>query len=59
VSGKIQDIFLSKGVPPVNDEAIVRKVLKGKDIEWHGDGTYTRNIGGELHKKMLIGKPRV
>jgi hypothetical protein len=59
VSGKIQDIFLAKGVPPVNDEAIVRKVLKGKDIEWHGDGTYTRNIAGELHKKMLIGKPRV
>ena len=59
VSGKIQDIFLAKGVQPVNDEATVRKVLKGKDIDWHGDGTYTRNIAGELHKKMLIGKPRV
>jgi hypothetical protein len=59
VSGKIQDIFLAKGVQPVTDEATVRKVLKGKDIEWHGDNTYTRNIAGELHKKMLIGKPRV
>ena len=42
-----------------NYAKMVRKVLKGKDIDWHGDGTYTRNIAGELHKKMLIGKPRV
>jgi hypothetical protein len=59
VSGKIKDIFLSKGVQPVDDEASVRKVLKGKQIEWHGDGTYTRNIAGTAHRKMLLGKPNV
>lgn len=57
VSGKIQDIFLAKGVQPVTDESVVRKALKGKEIQWHGDGTYTRNIGGESHRKMLLGKP--
>ena len=59
VSGKIQDIFIAKGVQTVTDEATVRKVLKGKDIEWHGDGTYTRDIAGEPHTKMLLGKPKV
>lgn len=59
VSGKIKDIFLAKGVQLVDDEAAVRKVLKGKDIEWHGDGTYTRDIAGEPHTKMLLGKPKV
>ena len=59
VSGKIKDIFLAKGVQLVDDEATVRKVLKGKDIEWHGDGTYTRDIAGKRHTKMLLGKPKV
>lgn len=58
VSGKIKDIFLAKGVEPVTDEATVRKALDGKQIEWHGDGTYTRKIGSEMHRKMLVGKPR-
>jgi len=58
VSGKIQDIFIAKGVEPVTDEATVRKALDGKQIEWHGDGTYTRKIGSEMHRKMLVGKPR-
>ena len=57
VSGKIQDIFLSRGVHPVTDEAVVRKALKGKEIQWHGDGPSTRNIGGESHRTMRLGTP--
>lgn len=59
VSGKMKDIMLGKGVEPITDEETVRKVLKGKEIEWLGDGEYRRMIGGEMHTKMLMGKPNV
>ncbi len=59
VSGKPKDIFLSNGVAIVNDENTVRKVLKGKEIKWHSDGTYDRKIGGGWHRKTLMGKPKV
>jgi len=58
VSDKIKDILLAKGVKPVTDEETVRKTLKGKEIVWHGDGTYDRKIGGEMHTKMLLGRPK-
>jgi hypothetical protein len=57
-SGKIKDILIAKGVTPVEDEAIVRKALDGKEIVWHGDGTYDRKIGSEMHTKMLLGRPK-
>ena len=57
VSGKIKDILLAKGVKPVDSEKLVRKALPGKDIVWHGDGTYDRKIGGEMHTKMMVGRP--
>jgi len=58
VSDKIKDILLSKGVKPVSDEDTVRNALKGKEIIWHGDGTYDRNIGNEMHTKMMLGNPK-
>jgi len=58
VSDKIKDILLAKGVKPITDEETVRKTLKGKDIVWHGDGTYDRKIGGEMHTKMILGNPK-
>jgi len=57
--GKIKDILLAKGVKPIDDEELVRKVLKGKDIEWLGDGTYNRMIAGKKYTKMLMGKPKI
>ena len=59
VSGKIKDIFKAKGVEPINDEELVRKVLKGKEIEWLGNGEYKRTIGGKEFTKALMGKPTV
>lgn len=59
VSGKIQDIFLSKGVEVITDEDLVRKVLGGKEIKWLGNGKYSRTIGGETHVKTLMGKPKI
>jgi len=58
VSGKMRDIFMGKGLIPVTDEKAVRKALPGKDITWHGDGSYDRKIGGTMHTKMMFGKPK-
>ena len=59
VSGKLVDILVAKGVEPIDNEELVRKVLKGKDIEWLGNGQYKRKIGGKLFTKSLMGKPTV
>lgn len=59
VSGKILDILKAKGVDIVDDEETVKKALKGKEIVWHGDGSYDRVIGGAKHRKVLMGRPRV
>jgi hypothetical protein len=58
-SGKLKDVFVRRGVEIVNDEEVVRIVLKGKNIEWVGDGTYFREIAGNRILKALLGKPRV
>jgi hypothetical protein len=58
VSGKMRDIFIGKGLAPVTDEATVRRALKGKELKWHGDGSYDRQIGGTMHTKMMFGKPK-
>ena len=68
VSGKAFDSFVGfGGVPTVDDEEIVRDILSGKNIEWHGahptdstksgDGWYTRDIGGSPHTKIMAGIP--
>ena len=59
VSGKIKDIFKAKGVEPVDDEELVRKVLKGKEIKWLGNGEYIRTINGKNYTKVLMGKPEI
>ena len=59
VSGKIFDILKAKGVAIVNDEETVKKALKGKEIVWHGDGSYDRVIGSKKIRKDMMGKPKV
>lgn len=56
-SGKLLDILKAKGAAVVDDEETVRKALKGKEIKWHGDGSYDRVLGGTTHRKMMLGKP--
>lgn len=58
VSGKILDILKAKGVDIVDDEETIRKALKGKEIEMHPDGSYDRVIGGEKHRKVMMGHPK-
>lgn len=58
VSGKILDILKAKGVDIVDDEETIKRVLKGKEIEMHPDGSYDRVIGGEKHRKVMMGKPK-
>ena len=43
----------------MKDEATVRHVLRGKEIEWKGNGEYVRAIGGKRHTKQMLGKPRI
>jgi len=59
VSGKIEDILIAKGIEPIDDEEVVRKVLRDKEIEWLGNGKYKREIGGKIHTKTLMGKPKL
>ena len=57
VSGKLRDILTAKGVPLVIDSDSIRRLLKGKEIELNGDGTYQRKIGGVTHTKVIMGNP--
>jgi hypothetical protein len=57
VSGKLKDILLSKGAPIVTNPELIKKVLKGKEIEMNDDGTYQRTLGGTTHTKTLLGNP--
>lgn len=58
-SGKLMDILIAKGAPTVDDEDTVRALLKGKEIMWHGDGVYSREIGGKPYTKKMLGKPSI
>ena len=65
LSGASFNSFVKRGgVPIIDDEAKVRAILSGKDIEWHGEhpdgkeegnGWYTRSIGGTKITKTLVG----
>jgi len=68
LSGALAHIMLTRyGIHSVDDEKTVRKVLKGKEIEWVGPhpegkypqsaGWYYRIIGGERHLKIMLGLP--
>lgn len=59
ISGKLLDILSAKGAPIIKDEEVIRKVLKGKEITMNDDGSYSREIGGETHTKVLMGNPKV
>jgi 8-oxo-dGTP diphosphatase len=59
-SGKLLDILIARGAPVVKDEQTVRSVLKGKEIQWHGEGgSYSRKIGGKTHTKKMLGNPKI
>ena len=50
------DLAQKLGLPPLRVEKRVRDVLQ-KDLEWHNDGSYTREIAGEKHDKVMVGIP--
>jgi len=53
------DLAKKLGLPPIKDEQKVRDVLK-KELEWQGDGSYTRKVGaaGKAKEKVLVGIPK-
>lgn len=60
-SHKVSAILESAGARPIDDEGVVRKTLKGKEIEWLGDGKYIRQLGSStiVAAKSLYGTPKV
>jgi hypothetical protein len=69
VSGKIAEILIKKyNVPIVDTQEEVESVL-GKRIEWLGhnpadpnsvgNGWYRRELGGKMHNKIMLGKPKI
>lgn len=66
VSGKLSEILINKyKVPIVEDENEIQKIL-GRPIKWigsregyTGNGWYERLIGGEMHHKILLGRPKI
>ena len=60
-SHKVADILESAGMRPIDDEEVVRKTLRGKKIEWLGDGKYSRQLGKSSISaaKSLYGTPKV
>lgn len=59
VSDRIAEILLQAGVPIVDNEEEVKKVLPGKQIQWLSGGWYVRKIGGTDHKKIMVGIPNI
>jgi len=65
VSGAAYKVFVDRGgVPVIDSEEKVRAILKGKELEWHGEhpegkqpgnGWYTRTIGGQKITKTMAG----
>lgn len=45
------------GLPPIRNEKKVRDVLQ-KDLEWHNDGSYSREVQGKLKIKVMVGIPK-
>ena len=56
-SGKATEV-IAVTIGEEKAQETVRKALKGKEIVWHGDGSYDRVIGTEKHRKVMMGKPR-
>lgn len=51
-----KDLAQKLGLPSLRVEKRVRDVIQ-KDLEWHNDGSYTREIAGEKHNKVMVGIP--
>tara|TARA_B110000305_G_scaffold207142_1_gene238502 strand:- start:14 stop:547 length:534 start_codon:yes stop_codon:yes gene_type:complete len=58
-SGKMADILSKANVTQVTDKNIIKKALKGKEIEMQDDGSYTRYLGGKKYVKLMFGNPIV
>ena len=66
LSEKLADMILTSGIPYVNNQKDVEKIL-GKKVEWKGkssegkkgNGWYIRSVGGISPKeKILVGTPK-
>tara|TARA_Y100001963_G_C6758216_1_gene438022 strand:+ start:27 stop:710 length:684 start_codon:yes stop_codon:yes gene_type:complete len=73
VSGSPAYALLKRGAPAVENEDMVRALMPGKKIVWHGEhpdpdadpmfksvkGWYTKDFGDSAHTKIIIGNPDI
>jgi len=73
VSGGPAAALIKRGAPAIEDEARVRELLTGDNIEFHGEhptapegsifrqvgGWYTKMFGSEGHTKIIMGSPTI
>lgn len=52
-----QDLAQKMGLSYTRDETIIRNVIN-KELTMNDDGSYTREISGGLHAKVLVGIPK-
>jgi len=60
-SAKMEELAKNIGAPIVNNKEFVEKALKGKEVEWIGDGYYKRKLKKVSKKivKRIYGKPKI
>jgi hypothetical protein len=56
-----EDLANKLGLNIITDENLIRKIMSGKELEFTGNGRFTRNISavGKVKEKVLVGIPKV
>lgn len=54
-SGRLLEILLSFGAQRITNPQVITSLLPGKELKFNPDGSYTRQIGGVHHVKVMLG----
>ena len=58
VDARMLDQLKTRNVEIQMSENLVRKKLRGRELIWHGDGTYTKLINGKEYKRIMLSKDK-
>lgn len=56
VDAKMLAYLKTRHVEIQMSENLVRKKLRGRELIWHGDGTYTKIVNGKEYKRIMLAK---
>lgn len=57
-SDRVAEILSKMGVPFIEDENVIKNVIKKEDLKYVGNGWYERKIAGNPKLKRLFGRPK-